>query len=110
MLDLTAINANLYQIKMADGETLTLKRPTQALFESIIKIGELSKNSTDSKVMEQVMEIFCRILNRNTDNKSFTLEELQDDYDFTVALMVIGDYMKYYADEITAKVNFQVAQ
>ena len=110
MLDLTAINANLYQIKMADGETLTLKRPTQALFESIIKIGELSKNSTDSKVMEQVMEIFCRILNRNTDNKSFTLGELQDDYDFTVALMVIGDYMKYYADEITAKVNFQLAQ
>lgn len=110
MLDLTAINANLYQIKMADGETLTLKRPTQALFESIIKIGELSKSSTDSKVMEQVMEIFCRILNRNTSNKSFTLGELQDDYDFTVALMVIGDYMKYYADEITAKVNFQVAQ
>lgn len=110
MLDLTAINANLYQIKMADGETLTLKRPTQALFESIIKISELSKNSTDSKVMEQVMEIFCRILNRNTSNKSFTLGELQDDYDFTVALMVIGDYMKYYADEITAKVNFQVAQ
>ena len=110
MLDLTAINANLYQIKMADGETLTLKRPTQALFESIIKIGELSKKSTDSKVMEQVMEIFCRILNRNTSNKSFTLGELQDDYDFTVALMVIGDYMKYYADEITAKVNFQVAQ
>lgn len=110
MLDLTAINANLYQIKMADGETLTLKRPTQALFESIIKIGELSKNSTDSKVMEQVMEIFCRILNRNTSNKSFTLGELQDDYDFTVALMVIGDYMKYYADEITAKVNFQLAQ
>lgn len=110
MLDLTAINANLYQIKMADGETLTLKRPTQALFESIIKIGELSKNSTDSKVMEQVMDIFCRILNRNTSNKSFTLGELQDDYDFTVALMVIGDYMKYYADEITAKVNFQVAQ
>ena len=110
MLDLTAINANLYQIKMADGETLTLKRPTQGLFESIIKIGELSKNSTDSKVMEQVMEIFCRILNHNTDNKSFTLGELQDDYDFTVALMVIGDYMKYYADEITAKVNFQVAQ
>lgn len=110
MLDLAALNANLYQIKMADGETLTLKRPTQALFESIIKIGELSKNSTDSKVMEQVMEIFCRILNRNTDNKSFTLGELQDDYDFTVALMVIGDYMKYYADEITAKVNFQLAQ
>ena len=110
MLDLTAINANLYQIKMADGEIITLKRPTQALFESIIKIGELSKNSTDSKVMEQVMEIFCRILNRNTSNKSFTLGELQDDYDFTVALMVIGDYMKYYADEITAKVNFQVAQ
>lgn len=110
MLDLTAINANLYQIKMADGETLTLKRPTQALFESIIKISELSKNSTDSKVMEQVMEIFCRILNRNTSNKSFTLGELQDDYDFTVALMVIGDYMKYYADEITAKVNFQLAQ
>lgn len=110
MLDLTAINANLYQIKMADGETLTLKRPTQALFESIIKISELSKNSTDSKVMEQVMEIFCRILNRNTSNKSFTLGELQDDYDFTVALMVIGDYMKYYADEITSKVNFQLAQ
>ena len=110
MLDLTAINAHLYQIKMADGETLTLKRPTQALYQSIIKIGEMSKGDVDEGIIDTAMEIFCEILNRNTNNKSFTLGELEGEYDFTVALMVISDYMKYYAEEIANKVNFQPAQ
>ena len=110
MLDLTALNANLYQIKMADSNTLTLKRPTQALYQSIIKIGELAKGEIDEGIINQAMEIFARVLNRNTDNKSFSLGELEKEYDFTVALMVISDYMKYYAEEIANTVNFQPAQ
>lgn len=110
MLDLAALNAHLYQIKMADGVTLTLKRPTQALYQYIIKIGELTKGDVDEGIINQAMEIFAAILNRNTQDVTFSLGELEKEYDFTVALMVISDYMKYYAEEIANKVNFQPAQ
>ena len=110
MLDLTAINANLYQIKLADGKTYTLKRPTQALYQSIIQIGNMAKGDVDESTIDLTMDIFCRILNRNTDNKSFSLGELEAEYDFTIALVVISDYMMFYAEEVANNVNFQVAQ
>ena len=54
--------------------------------------------------------MFLRILNRNTSGRIFKLKELEEDYDFTIAMMVMSDYMKYYATEIKNRVNFQVVQ
>lgn len=111
MLDLTATFSELYQVKLFDGTELNLKRPTQALQETVLrlqKMGEDAKNS--EKIMKETMAIFTRILNRNTDGITFTQEQVEEDYDYSVALLVIGDYLKFYADEVTKRVNFRTAQ
>lgn len=111
MLDLSTVCAKLYQIKMADGTVLELKRPTQALYTTILQLADKAKtDNADMQLIDAAMEVFVRILNRNTEGIEFTREELESDYDFTVALMVMGDYMKFYAEEIKNTVNFQVAQ
>ena len=110
MLDLTALSGELYEIKLMDGEVYQLKRPTQALYETIIRIGEEAKGGDSSKVLKEAMDVFLRILNRNTSGRIFKLKELEEDYDFTIAMMVMSDYMKYYATEIKHRVNFQVVQ
>lgn len=111
MLDLTTALGTLYQIKMADGEVLNLRRPTQALQQSIVN---LQKYGSDADKIEEAMSgainIFTRILNRNTESKEFTEEEVAEEYDYTVALMVITDYLKFYAKEVASKVPFQPAQ
>lgn len=111
MLDLTSAFSALYQVKLFDGTVLSLKRPTQALQETILrlqKLGEDAKNS--EKIMRETMAIFTRILNRNSEGIEFTQEQIEEDYDYSVALLVIGDYLKYYNQEVVSKINFQVTQ
>ncbi|MBM6776021.1 hypothetical protein H7U34_01825 [Collinsella tanakaei] len=111
MLDLTNAFGELYQVKLFDGTVLNLKRPTQALQNAIIglqKMGGSTKNI--EKLMNETMSIFVRVLNRNNEGIEYTVDNIGADYDYSVALLVIGDYLKYYSQEITEKVNFQVVQ
>lgn len=110
MLDLTDICGSLYEIKLADGVVYKLKRPTQGLYESIIRMGKLTQGDKTEELMSECLNVLVRILNRNTEGREFTLAEVEDDYDFTIAMMVMSDYMKFYADEVSSRVNFQSAQ
>lgn len=111
MLDLTTAFGELYQVKLLDGTVLELRRPTQALQNSILqlqKLGESEKNS--ELVMKETMGVFCRILNRNAEGIEFTVEGLGDEYDYSIALVVMGDYFRYYNQEVSKVVNFRKAQ
>lgn len=110
MLDLTDICGSLYEIKLADGIVYKLKRPTQGLYEAIIRMGKLSQGDKTEELMSECLNVLVRILNRNTEGKEFTLEQVEEDYDFAIAMMVMSDYMQFYADEISNRVNFRVAQ
>lgn len=111
MLDLTTAYSVLYQVKLIDGTVLSLKRPTQALQESIMRLQKLGEKGQDVEaIMNETMAIFCRILNRNTDGIHFELEDLMEEYDYTLALLVLGDYLKFYSEEVAKQVNFQAAQ
>lgn len=111
MLDLTAAFSELYQVRLFDGTELNLKRPTQALQEAMLrlqKMGEGKKAGED--IMKETMSIFTRVLNRNAEGIEFTQEQLEEEYDYSLALVVIGDYLKFYAKEVAAKVSFHTTQ
>lgn len=112
MLDLTAVCGSIYDIKMADGTCLHLKMPTQAMYETIMMMSDMEdkKDMDNGKLMELAYNMFVRILNRNTEGKVFTVDDVKEEYDFTVALLVVGDYMQYFAKDIASKVPFQLAQ
>jgi hypothetical protein len=109
MLDLTNIYANkTYDVKLFDGTEIHLKRPTQAIQENIILLQQY-QNQQDkaAEVMKAMMDVFVRILNRNADNRLFTLEEIEEDYDISIAMLVIQDYFAFWSKEVTDNVNFQ---
>lgn len=111
MLDLTALCGSMYEIKLLDGHVYRLRRPTQALYETLLRVGELAKDEGKmDDVMSETMDILAQVLNRNDEGAEFTREQLEDEYDFSIAMTVIGDYMKFYADEIQSRVNFPAAQ
>ena len=110
MLDLTVVCGSMYEIKMLDGKILKLKRPTQRLYESIIALGEKTNKDFDSSLLGAAMDLFVEILNRNSEGIAFDRKALEKDYDFSVALLVMNDYMRFYANEIGTNVNFQPAQ
>lgn len=109
MLDLTAQTTKLYEIKLLDGQVLELKRPTQAMQETTLKLNGLGSNNA-KEVFTILLNLFARILNRNEQGIQYKEKELAENYDVALMTTVIKDYFDYWNTEIQDTVNFQVAQ
>lgn len=112
MLDLTtAFGKNEYEIKLLDGRTLQLKRPTQAIQQTILEILPMVKDKEDeAKAIPLIVELFVRILNRNVNDIEFTNDEIEDEYSLEIMVYVIQDYFIHWNKEIADNVNFQQPQ
>ena len=111
MLDLTNIYANkTYDVKLFDGTEIHLKRPTQAIQEFLVNLQSININENAKEAMDGVMSVFLRILNRNTDGRTFTLEEVENEYDVTIAMFVIQDYFQFWTKDVESQVDFPQSQ
>ena len=57
-----------------------------------------------------MIDIFTRILNRNDEGKTFTKDEIEEEFDLMVVVYVVKDYFQYWTKEIADHVNFQLTQ
>lgn len=95
MLDLSNLNDKLYEIKWIDGVVYKLKKPTQKLFIEMNKVGNLTQQDIDTtEMLNAVYSIVTNIMNLNTDNHIFTIEEIGEVIDFDTASLIITDYLK----------------
>lgn len=110
MLDLTEEKTPLYEIKLPyevmDGAVLHLQRPTQELQDYLIKLysGEFESNQI---LLNTIMATFVTILNRNVEGVKFEEEDFYNVLGIEVCSYAIGDYFKYWNDEINKYVSFQ---
>ena len=106
MLDLSKIyKDNYYEVRLIDGTELKLKRPTQAMVEVAMEM--MNDDTNDKEAVKRISQLFARILNRNTDDKVFTREDLIEEYDINIIVYVIKDYFEYWNKEVADKVDFQ---
>lgn len=94
MLDLTTVTKSkkLYEIKMPDGQVLTLKMPTQKL---LMKLVDMQKNLEDPMTaISQLVAIVTEIFNLNTQGKKFTDEDVESMLDLNTVMLVIKDYFE----------------
>lgn len=111
MLDLTtAFQTAPYQIKLFDGSILNLKRPTQALYQTLMDVLPMIEDKDQSKLLPIMIDIFTRILNRNDEGKTFTKDEIEEEFDLMIVVYVVKDYFQYWTKEIADHVNFQITQ
>lgn len=112
MLDL-AFTDKTYEIKLADGTILNLNRPTQAIQETLINIKSLMDAKGEDAALEAmnvIMNVFTRILNRNTEGMKFEQDKIKEDYDIGVAMIVLQDYFTFWNKEIQEQVSFRQSQ
>lgn len=112
MLDLSvSFGLNLYDIKLFDGTILHLMRPTQGLQQAVLDLVKLLQDGTKQQDAAAIMvNIFLQILNRNNDGKTFTKQDIEENYNLTIISYVIKDYFAHWNKEISESVNFQNAQ
>lgn len=93
MLDLRELKQKIpYQMKLEDGTILDIKLPSQLLLEKMINL-EQYKNKTE-ETLAIVYEIATDIFNNNTNGLSFTLEEVKNNYGFTICVYIIQNYLQ----------------
>lgn len=111
MLDLTTLNANLYDIKLLDGTVLHLKRPNQSMVQYLVDIKDLHEDQKEEKALLKAFAgFFCRVLNRNTEGLVYSAKDVEEDYDYETILYVINDYFDYWTKEVGENVDFPQGQ
>ena len=91
MIDLSKSVKGLYKIKLEDGTVLQLRKPTQAM---LLTMMEMSQEGLEGlELMSHIYSLLARIFNRNTINRSFTQEELEEMLDLELAMEVMKDYL-----------------
>lgn len=112
MLDLSSISGKqYYDVRLLDGTELHIQRPTQAMVEYTLQIQSLAQDDNkQAETINALAQLFTRILNRNTEGKTFQAEAIAEEYDFQTIGYVIEDYFNFWNSEVNANVNFQQSQ
>lgn len=93
MLDLRALKATApYQIKMEDGTVLDIKLPSQQLLEEMVALENYVGKTADA--IEAMYNIVLQIFNNNTNNLSFAIGFIKENYDFMICSFIIQDYLQ----------------
>lgn len=89
MLDLTQRKAGAYPIKWTNGKVYNLKMPTQALLKDMLTIDSIEDVGAQ---IDAVYEIIRKIMNNNTEKKTFAKEEISK-LDVDTCQLILTDYM-----------------
>lgn len=91
MIDLSKRKQELYKIKLEDGTILKLKKPTQAMLMTMIDLSQ--EREDENEVLKGVFDVLTKVFNRNTDNRVFSQEEIQEMLDLEIAMEILKDYL-----------------
>lgn len=94
MLDLSKLTQEYYSIKLVDKTILKIKKPTQAMLKIMVEF-ENAENIEELEILDILYDLMVRIFNRNTDNREFTRDEIEEMLPVEVAVLVLKDYLSY---------------
>lgn len=93
MLDLQSISKKYYELVYFDGTHLHLRKPSQKLFRKLINITNLKDEEVD-KMFDVIYDVITEALNNNTDDRTFSLDEIRENFDIETAFLFIQDYLQ----------------
>lgn len=94
MLDLGKLKQDLYKIKLADGTILKIKKPTHAMLLTMVEFRNID-GKEDIELLDDLYTLILRILNRNTNDIEFSMEDIQEMFDLDTTLLILKDYMDF---------------
>lgn len=78
--------------------------------EYLLGLQEYLNSNKELEVVKGFKTIFIAILNRNTNNLTFSEDELGEEYDIAIMAIVVKDYFRFWNEDLTKKVDFRTSQ
>lgn len=100
MLDLSVFQREYLEVKLFDGTTIHIAKPSQRL---VIDMMALQQKFTDCSIDESDIQsaltdfndIICKILNNNKEEKKFTIKYIENNFDLEIGNVFINEYMDF---------------
>lgn len=106
MLDLSLLNQKTWDLKLLDGTVLNVRKPNNDLFKETQKMAEAAANKkTGDKITTVTYSFLTKVLNRNTNGRKFTQQEIEQIIPLDIAVILIYEYQKFVI-EVMQGVNF----
>ncbi|MGL5637569.1 MAG: hypothetical protein ACRCX8_01395 [Sarcina sp.] len=99
MLDLTALSIKYFEVKMLDGNKLSIRKPTQKMMNFIIKMNGLA----EEKQLDAIDELVTMILNNNKEGIAYLKKDIAN-YELEIKEAIITGFSKF-AKEIVSNPN-----
>ena len=78
MLDFSAYVEETLDVKLADGNVIHLKKPTELLVVQMIRMREVDEKTDPLVVLATLNKVALNVLNNNADGLSFTLQSVAE--------------------------------
>lgn len=108
MLDLSVFKEQYFELKLFDGEVLKLKKPTQRMVIEMMAYEQTFKDKKNHKNIEIMVDTFSQmivdILNNNANEREFTKQFVEENFDFTLGLTLVQAYMNF-VQEVNSNPN-----
>lgn len=100
MLDLTVLVDKYFEIKMPNGEVVSIKKPTQKMALDLSNNKELieaEENKDIEKVIKIINDRVMIVLNHNKEGRVFKAEELTD-LNLDIIKLIVEGYLQWVKD------------
>ena len=100
MLDLTVLVEKCFEIKMPNGEVVSIKKPTQKMALDLSNNKELieaEENKDIEKVIKIINDRVMIVLNHNKEGRVFKAEELTD-LNLDIIKLIVEGYLQWVKD------------
>lgn len=95
IVDLSVFKDRTLALKMPDGETLQLRKPTKAMVIEVLKFKDINEESDPKQIVDALDELVMRILNSNEKLKKYTSVELEDLLNVEMKLVIVQAYAEF---------------
>lgn len=96
MLDLTKVCADLYEIKMTDGEVIHIRRPSQA---NLIRWSDVASHMGEKEALDVLSKCMHEIINDNTEGKEYG-RDVVEGLGVDIQMIILRDYLQFYFKEL----------
>lgn len=94
VLDLTAFIEETLDVKMPNGDIISLKKPTERMVIAMLSLRDKADGADPKEQLKAISDMILLILNSNTNGKKFSEEDL-DDLSIPMRTAIIRGYSNY---------------
>lgn len=95
MLDLSAIKVMYFDVKLPDKTIINIKTPSLRMKNEIVQLPAKLQSMNDVQQEQTLSELVSRILSRNTDNRKFTVEQVNGWFPEPVQNHIVNEYAAF---------------